>query len=192
MVFPTQGSNPGLPHCKQTLYCLSPQGGPCDVIRCDDVTKKANTCYSPCSFPLREGDLTLGLLSSAPGGQPPSTRALLGAAPPPHSGTCPARTKAHLLLRPQVSRPSPSDHRLPGQPHCPESGAQRCRRLWAVRVRSGPENYPGTALGAWLLPAEGAPTRSRSSSRRPEPPGVWAQGAADPRAAQPGSALGPW
>ena len=22
-IFPTQGSNPGLPHCKQTLYCLS-------------------------------------------------------------------------------------------------------------------------------------------------------------------------
>ena len=25
-LFPTQGSNPGLPHCKQTLYCLSHQG----------------------------------------------------------------------------------------------------------------------------------------------------------------------
>ena len=24
--FPTQGSNPGLPHCRQTLYCLSHQG----------------------------------------------------------------------------------------------------------------------------------------------------------------------
>ena len=24
--FPTQGSNPGLPHCRQTLYCLSRQG----------------------------------------------------------------------------------------------------------------------------------------------------------------------
>ena len=22
-IFPTQGSNPGLPHCKQILYCLS-------------------------------------------------------------------------------------------------------------------------------------------------------------------------
>ena len=22
-IFPTQGSNPGLPHCRQTLYCLS-------------------------------------------------------------------------------------------------------------------------------------------------------------------------
>lgn len=98
-------------------------------------------------------------------------------APPPQSGTCPARTEARSLLRLRVSRPSPSDHRLPGQPHCPESGAQRCRRLWAVRVLSGPENYPGTALGAWGLPAESAPTRSRSSSRRPEPPGVWAQGA---------------
>ena len=25
-VFPTQGSNLGLPHCRQTLYCLSQQG----------------------------------------------------------------------------------------------------------------------------------------------------------------------
>ena len=25
-IFPTQGSNPGLPHCSWTLYCLSHQG----------------------------------------------------------------------------------------------------------------------------------------------------------------------
>ena len=27
-IFPTQGSNPSLPHCRQTLYCLSYQGSP--------------------------------------------------------------------------------------------------------------------------------------------------------------------
>ena len=27
-IFPTQGSNPGLPHCRQGLYCLSHQGSP--------------------------------------------------------------------------------------------------------------------------------------------------------------------
>ena len=27
-IFPTQGSNPGLPHCKQILYQLSQQGSP--------------------------------------------------------------------------------------------------------------------------------------------------------------------
>ena len=27
-IFPTQGSNPGLPHCRQILYCLSHQGNP--------------------------------------------------------------------------------------------------------------------------------------------------------------------
>ena len=27
-IFPTQGMNPGLPHCRQILYCLSPQGRP--------------------------------------------------------------------------------------------------------------------------------------------------------------------
>ena len=27
-IFPTQGYDPGLPHCKQILYCLSHQGSP--------------------------------------------------------------------------------------------------------------------------------------------------------------------
>ena len=27
-IFPTQGSNPGLPHCRQILYCLSHRGSP--------------------------------------------------------------------------------------------------------------------------------------------------------------------
>ena len=27
-IFPTQGLKPGLPHCRQTLYCLSHQGSP--------------------------------------------------------------------------------------------------------------------------------------------------------------------
>ena len=27
-IFPTQGSNPGLSHCRQTLYCVSHQGSP--------------------------------------------------------------------------------------------------------------------------------------------------------------------
>ena len=27
-IFPSQGSNPGLPHCLQILYCLSHQGSP--------------------------------------------------------------------------------------------------------------------------------------------------------------------
>ena len=27
-IFPSQGSNPGLPHCRQTLYPLSHQGSP--------------------------------------------------------------------------------------------------------------------------------------------------------------------
>ena len=28
-IFLTQGLNPGLPHCKQMLYCLNYQGSPC-------------------------------------------------------------------------------------------------------------------------------------------------------------------
>ena len=30
-IFPTQGLNPGIPHCKLILYCLSHQGSPKDV-----------------------------------------------------------------------------------------------------------------------------------------------------------------
>ena len=30
-IFPTQGSNPGFPHCRQTLYCLSYQGSQTSV-----------------------------------------------------------------------------------------------------------------------------------------------------------------
>ena len=39
-VFPIQGSNPGLPHCGQTLYCLSHQGIP--VIKRETETKFAS------------------------------------------------------------------------------------------------------------------------------------------------------
>ena len=31
----TQGSNPGLPHCRQTLYCLSHQGSPIRPLKCN-------------------------------------------------------------------------------------------------------------------------------------------------------------
>ena len=31
-IFPTQGSNPGLLHCRQILYCLNHQGSPIKVI----------------------------------------------------------------------------------------------------------------------------------------------------------------
>ena len=31
-VFPTQGSNPGLPYCRQTLYHLSHQGSQCQFV----------------------------------------------------------------------------------------------------------------------------------------------------------------
>ena len=31
-IFPTQGSNPGLSHCRQMLYCLSHQGSPTSLL----------------------------------------------------------------------------------------------------------------------------------------------------------------
>ena len=32
-IFPTQGLNPGLPHCRQILYCLSHQGSPTGSVK---------------------------------------------------------------------------------------------------------------------------------------------------------------
>ena len=39
-IFLTQGSNPGLPHCRQTLYHLSHQGSPTKTKQC----RKKNSC----------------------------------------------------------------------------------------------------------------------------------------------------
>ena len=36
-IFETQGSNPGLPHCRQTLYCLSHQGSPSGILTHKEV-----------------------------------------------------------------------------------------------------------------------------------------------------------
>ena len=36
-IFPTQGLNPGLPHCRQTLYRLSHQGSPAPALAWDRI-----------------------------------------------------------------------------------------------------------------------------------------------------------
>ena len=38
-IFPTQGSNPGLPHCRQILYCLSHQASPSVLINLEFINK---------------------------------------------------------------------------------------------------------------------------------------------------------
>ena len=42
-IFPTQGSNPGLPHFRQILYCLSHQGSPCTFVA---ITKNKGTPWA--------------------------------------------------------------------------------------------------------------------------------------------------
>ena len=42
-IFPTQESNPGLPHCRQTLYCLSHQGSLCCLLNGDLKKVTPNT-----------------------------------------------------------------------------------------------------------------------------------------------------
>ena len=67
--FPTQRSNPGLPRCRQTLYCLSHKGSPnkCQIksvaqscpTLCDPMNRstpglpgKSQKCYSTMASPL--------------------------------------------------------------------------------------------------------------------------------------------
>ena len=45
-IFPTQGFNPGLPHCRRILYCLSHQGSP------EEQKKEGDKYYSPDYFAL--------------------------------------------------------------------------------------------------------------------------------------------
>ena len=53
-IFPTQGSNPGLSHCRWILYCLSHQGSPC----CPEEEPEAQRA------PL-EASVTNGMLSAS-------------------------------------------------------------------------------------------------------------------------------
>ena len=46
-IFPTQGLNPGLLHCRQNLYCLSNQGSPFYSIIC---TQNIQKCVSECEY----------------------------------------------------------------------------------------------------------------------------------------------
>ena len=48
VIFPPQGSNPSLPHCRQILYQLSPQGCPCGIV----TPKRQNSQRSWGSFIL--------------------------------------------------------------------------------------------------------------------------------------------
>ena len=51
-IFPTQGSNAGLPHCRQTLYCLSHQGNPGAMLNKSLIQSSVDggTVFPPCSL----------------------------------------------------------------------------------------------------------------------------------------------
>ena len=60
-IFPTQGSNPGLPHCRHTFYCLSHHGSPFSNMNVDiflSFLPLYHLPFSPCLI------LTQLLLSS--------------------------------------------------------------------------------------------------------------------------------
>ena len=45
-IFPTQGSNPGLPHCRQILYCLSHHGSPMVLVNLSAIIFLKHGPYS--------------------------------------------------------------------------------------------------------------------------------------------------
>ena len=61
-IFPTQGSNPGLPHCRQPLYRLSHQGSPSHVQLF--VTSWTATCQASLSFTVSQSLLKLMSIES--------------------------------------------------------------------------------------------------------------------------------
>ena len=64
-IFPTQGSNPGLPHCRQTLYCLSYQGSPGGVQIFATLCTVAH--QAPVSIGFSRREYWRGLPSTPPG-----------------------------------------------------------------------------------------------------------------------------
>ena len=51
-IFPTQGSNPGLPHCRRVLYQLDHKGSPMlQAASCNLIIKKVLSCSSAQSHP---------------------------------------------------------------------------------------------------------------------------------------------
>ena len=67
-IFPIQGSNPGLPHCRQILYCLSHQGSPRPIEK--TVTRDQNglSWWLSWYLPANAGDVgSIPGLGRAPG-----------------------------------------------------------------------------------------------------------------------------
>ena len=52
-IFPTQGSNPGLPHCRQTLWSLSHQGSPREAWRAEQFLIKGEAATEPTEVRLK-------------------------------------------------------------------------------------------------------------------------------------------
>ena len=91
-IFPTQGSNPGLPRCRQILYCLSPQGSP--LMR---LTVHNFACSHPQPGICREG--TWGPLLGPCWDAAPWERSHPWPAGPPHSQRCLVATMTALCFQ---------------------------------------------------------------------------------------------
>ena len=94
-IFPTQGSNPGLPHGRQTLLLSEPPGKPARSLMCfNSRTERSwwdrrNPCrlWSPGSIPIDPPPFESG----SPTPEPPSRTGTHAQEPPRHPPPCPAR-----------------------------------------------------------------------------------------------------
>ena len=97
-IFPTQGSNPGLLHCRQTLYPLSHQGSP--IICRRRLSLIYQVLLIQCSLGVRLGRLSLpSTLAGFPSGSDGKASACNAGDPGliPGSGRCPGEGNGNPL-----------------------------------------------------------------------------------------------
>ena len=92
-IFPTQGSNPGLPHCRQTLYPLSHQGTP----TLPEPPEKHNFRCSVKSLSCALLFVIHGLQHTRPPCPSPTPRAYSN-----YSNSCPSSQWCHLIISSSV------------------------------------------------------------------------------------------
>ena len=153
---PNPGIEPGLPHCRQILYCLSHQGSPEDLL---GTTKTSDTSgsYSPtrgcfASFPSKETQILpcQVKVTACSAYRCSSLRT------PRRSGSCPALAMRHFLLCLHSLSPSVSPSVLTQQMEVSVSGMNLPQ--WAPEPSSPP--CPGPLTG--LVPGSRAWSQVRS------------------------------
>ena len=133
-IFPTQGSNPGLLHCKQTLYCLSHQGSLCPEVRVKPLFPLPVEQLHPQTY-QQQGPL------SSPGPTVPELLTQTGMSPickDTMAVFCKPKMSVHIL------RLKPGDKTL----ECLTSGlVQKVGKMWSLFLGSTTSSKQHSAHG---------------------------------------------